>query len=45
MVGGVGLTAVKVANNGGKWPRYNMDRWDRVSLDPNKAVNDKLTLQ
>jgi hypothetical protein len=30
-VAGVGLTAVKSFQNGGKWPRYNLDRWDKVS--------------
>jgi hypothetical protein len=29
-VSGVGLTMVKTAQNGGKWPRHNIDRWDRV---------------
>lgn len=32
MTGGLGLTYVKIAQNGGKLPRHNTDRWDRVRL-------------
>lgn len=30
-VTGVGLTALKLWESGGKRPRYNTDKWDRVS--------------
>src|ERR1700761_6815282 len=31
-VSGVGLTFIKSSQNGGKWPRHNMDRWDKVRI-------------
>lgn len=26
------MTHLRILENGGKWPRYNSDRWDKVGL-------------
>ncbi|KAF2674906.1 hypothetical protein BT63DRAFT_449897 [Microthyrium microscopicum] len=35
---GVSMTGIKTMQSGGKWPRYNIDRWDQQSKPG--SVND-----
>jgi len=37
-VTGVGLTAVKSFQSGGKWPRYGIDKWDRQMMERDQRL-------
>ena len=39
MVSGVGLTYIKTSQNGGKWPRHNIDRWDKVCVSTTASIS------
>jgi len=41
-ISGVGLTTVKHFQNGGKWPRYNTDKWDRQMMDRDQRLTGYL---
>jgi len=38
MVSGVGLTYIRTTQNGGKWPRHNIDRWDKQMMERDRRL-------
>ncbi|KAL1924569.1 uncharacterized protein VTP21DRAFT_4223 [Calcarisporiella thermophila] len=41
-VTGTLLTAVKKSDNDGKFPRYNLDRWDRQMMERDRRLTGSL---
>ncbi|KAF2089543.1 hypothetical protein K490DRAFT_1612, partial [Saccharata proteae CBS 121410] len=41
-VSSVGLTQLRVMQNGGKYHRYSLDKWDRVMMDRDRRLTGYL---